>query len=150
MNSKQQFTSLPNTSPAPFAYFWVAMTGAMVGTDYAKWLDVNAIIGAILGGVISLVMIKVIYILYLDPDGHVKATVTKIGALVGALMGGYIAMMNGEPYLTWIIGAIIGGGIGGAMGQMATAAIVLFSFALFFVSQGPVGLAVRTYILNLN
>ncbi|WP_281558788.1 hypothetical protein [Thalassomonas sp. RHCl1] len=145
-----------NTQPAnttgahPLAYFLVASGGGVVGIDYATWLKVDPVIGAVIGGVISLFILHLAYHLYADPEGEIKKTCTEAGGILGVLLGAYITLENSSEELTWMIGAIIGGAIGAGMGQLAAAIISLAGFAILFLSQGPVGMAVRTYILNIN
>jgi len=138
------------TGAHPMAYFLVASGGGVVGTDYATWLKVDPVVGAVIGGIVSLIILQVAYHLYSDPDGKIKKTCTEAGGIIGILLGAYITLENSTEGFAWIIGAVIGGTIGAGMGQMAAAIISLAGFAILFLSQGPVGMAVRTFILNMN
>ncbi|WDE01116.1 hypothetical protein [Thalassomonas actiniarum] len=148
MNTNAQPTK--TTGAHPLAYFFVASGGGVVGTDYATWLNIDPVIGAVIGGVISLFILQLAYHLYTDPEGEIKKTCTEAGAILGVLLGAYITLENSSEDFAWVIGAFVGGAIGAGMGQMAAAIISLAGFTVLFLSQGPVGLAVRTFILNIN
>lgn len=150
MDSSANPASLKSTSVHPAAYFLVASGGGVVGTDYAQWLAVDPVIGAIVGGIVSLVILRVAAYLCDDPGGHIRKTFSEVGAFVGVVLGAYIANGNSDEGFAWLVGGVVGGIIGWHTGQAASAIVAFLGFAVLFLSQGPVGLAVRTFIMNLN
>jgi len=149
MNNQNQ---TGNSSQLPkAAYFLVASGGGVVGHDYATWMEVDPVIGAGIGGIISMIIMKTLYQLYLDPGNKIKDKLTFIGAFIGMALGSTIVSANsGGSDTAWFVGLGIGGLIGAGLGQMAAAIVSLAAFALIFLSQGPVGLMVRTFITNSN
>ncbi len=134
----------------PLASFFLLSGGAVVGSDYAKWVEVDPVMGALVGGVISVVILQIAYQIHKDPEGKIRKGFTEFGAGVGLLLGAVVASENSDNGFAWVIGGVVGAGFGAWLGQMAAAIVSLAGFGVLFLSQGPVGLAVRTYILNIN
>jgi len=134
----------------PMASFFLASGGAVVGTDYAKWWNVDPVMGAIIGGVISLAILQFAYHLHKDPGGKIKKGFSEFGLVVGGIMGAVISSENSTEDLAWLIGGGIGAALGYGAGQMVAAIVSLAGFAVLLLSQGPIGLAVRTWIMSLN
>ena len=134
----------------PGAFVLVAIGGGVVGQDYAQWFEVNPLIGAAIGGIIGLILTNVLYTLAADPEGKIKETCSGIGGLAGAIWGGYVGAKNSESGFAWLIGGVVGAAIGGIVGQMVAAFLAFAALILLFLSQGPVGLVLRTWITSLN
>jgi hypothetical protein len=150
MNSNPQQNQTQNSGLHPLASFFLASGGAVVGSDYANWLNVDPIFGALIGGVVSLVILQIAYRIHKDPEGKIKKGFTEFGLAVGLILGAVIAGENSDNGFAWLVGGGVGAGVGAWLGQMAAAIVSLTGFAVLFLSQGPVGLAVRTFILNGN
>lgn len=142
----------PQGSAPPAAYLLVAAGGGVVGQDYARWMEVDPLVGAGIGSFVAAALTGFLYHLHKDPGGKIKETCSTIGAIAGLILGAYIANENTAPGegLTVAIVAGIGAAIGAGVGQMVAAFISFSALALLFLSQGPVGLMVRTFILGLN
>ncbi len=150
MNNNSQQSQAQNTGLHPLASFFLASGGAVVGTDYAKWFNVDPVLGALVGGVISLIILQIAYRIHKDPGGKIRKGFTEFGLVAGFILGAVIASDNSDSGFAWLIGGGIAAGVGALLGQMAAAIVSLAGFSVLFLSQGPIGLAVRTYILNLN
>lgn len=150
MNNIQENGKKKNHDTSPIAHFLVSIVGGVAGHDYATWLQVNPIIGAAIGGCIGLILYRFLYLLYLDPEGKIRETCSSIGALVGVIFGATTIASNSDSDMAWLIGALVGGGIGYGLGQMAFATISLGALVLLFLSSGPIGFMIRTAILNSN
>ena len=137
------------TSAPPAAYVLVAIGGGVVGHDYARWLEVNPIVGAVLGAAISAILTRILYHLVKDPEGSIRKTGIVIGAVAGIAVGGYVVASNSDGF-TWIIGSIAGGVLGGVAGYFVAVFVSFGALVLLFLSQGPVGFFIRSLILNLN
>jgi len=148
MNTTQQQTT--NNGAPPIAYFFVAIGGGVVGHDYAQWFEADPLVGAGIGGAISLILTNILYRLYTDHDGTIKETCSGIGAFIGLIIGVTAVASNADGDMAWVIGGAIGGVIGYGLGQMAAAILSLGAFVLLFLSQGPIGFMIRTAILNSN
>lgn len=111
MNNTQQNDARSAGAP-PIAYFLVAAGGGVVGHDYANWLNVDPIVGAGIGGFISLILTKFLYHLYSDPEGKIRETCSGIGAFIGVIFGITTLASNSDGEMAWLIGAVVGGGIG--------------------------------------
>ena len=57
----------PNKSMPPIAIALVACGGGVVGYDYAKWMEVSPLIGAIIGLVVSAVIVNLLNHIMRDP-----------------------------------------------------------------------------------
>lgn len=150
MSTSSQQSRQPNSGVHPFAYVLVASGGGVVGTDYATWLKVDPVVGAVIGGLISLIMLSIANKMYRDPGGEIQKKCMEIGGGIGLLLGAVIIGSNFDHIVAWIIGGIVGSAIGYKVGEIAAAIISLAGFAVLLLSQGPIGLAVRTAILNSN
>lgn len=150
MNNNIQQNQAQNSSLHPLASFLLASGGAVVGNDYAQWLNVDPLIGALMGGVVSVAILHFAYHIHKDPGGKIRKGFTEFGLIVGLIWGAAVAVSNTESGFAWTMAGIAGAGIGALMGQMAAAIVSLAGFSVLFLSQGPIGMAVRTYILNLN
>ena len=133
----------------PYSYVLIAIGGGVVGQDYAQWLTVDPIIGALIGAVISTILTQILYNISRDQGGKIKDTFSKIGALMGAILGGY-SFAAPTDGIGWVIGAVIFASIGAYMGRMVAALISLGALFLLFISQGPVGFFIRSLIINAN
>ncbi len=134
----------------PLASFFLASGGAVVGNDYAKWLEVDPVVGALIGGVISLTILQISYKIHRDSEGKIKKGFSEFGLVVGGFMGAVVAAENSTDDLAWLVGGGIGAVLGFWAGQVVAAIISLAGFAVLLLSQGPIGLAVRTWIMSLN
>lgn len=149
MANPSQQSSTNKTSLHPAAYFLVASGGGIVGHDYASWLEVNRVVGALIGAAVSAIILQIAYVAYKDPEGKIKEGMTKLGAIVGAIMGFFIGIeMDGD--FAWLIMTVICSGLGAGAGQMAAAIISFAGLAVLFLSQGPVGFALRAWITGQN
>ena len=88
----------------PLASFFLASGGAVVGHDYAQWLEVDPVIGALIGGVISLIILQIAYKIQKDPEGKIKQGFFDFGLGVGGFMGAVVAAENSTGDLAWLIG----------------------------------------------
>lgn len=146
--TQNQNTPPSTSSMPPIAYFLVASGGGVVGHDYARFLDFDPFIGAGLGGIISVIIMNILQALYRDPDGKIREFFSAIGFIGGGIFG--VAVANGDSggdanvFVMGVIFALIGA----VLGQLAALALSLVAFALILFSQGPLGLIVRTWILN--
>lgn len=138
------------SSSAAWPYFFVASGGGVVGHDYATTLDIAPVTGAVLGAIISALIVRVLIYIYKDPKGHIRGLMTTGGALFGAYLGFQIAMDNRSDEIDTVIAVSVGALVGAALGQKAAAAIGLLALVLLFLSQGPAGLIFRTWILGSN
>ena len=138
------------SSAPPAAFVLVAIGGGVVGQDYAKWMEVSPLIGTIIGGVIGLILTKILYHLAADPEGKIKEACSGIGGLVGAVWGGYLGAKNSESGFAWLIGGFVGAIVGGIVGQMVAAFLGFSALLLLFLSQGPIGFALRAWFTSLN
>lgn len=134
----------------PIAGLLVASGGGVVGHDYAKGFELDPLAGAGLGAVIGYILLKIMHYMYHDPDGHIKEWLTGIGALIGGVLG-FMGATNDptletSPFVVTGISALIGG----VLGQFAATVLSLGALLVLLLSQGPVGLVVRTWILNVN
>lgn len=139
-----------NKSMHPFAMSLVACGGGVVGYDYATWMEVSQLTGAIIGLVISAVLIKFLNHIMRDPDKKIREACITIGGIAGLIFGFYIATENNAEGAAYLITAAIFGLIGAGLGSMAATMLSYMAFLLLFISQGPVGFAVRSVILNSN
>ncbi|MCH6257968.1 hypothetical protein MLD52_15520 [Puniceicoccaceae bacterium K14] len=133
----------------PISYFFVASGGGVVGTDYASWVNVNPLVGAIIGGIISLVILGVANSMISEKE-QIQDFFSGIGSFIGLIVGAVIAQNNSDVGYAWVIGGFFGAGIGYGIGQMIAGLLVFVAFAVLLLSQGPIGLAFRTFIMNLN
>ncbi len=147
MSSNPQNQS-KGSGPPPLALFVVMAGGGVVGHDYARGFEIDPVGGAIIGGVISLILINWLYYLYRDPEGKVREFFSFVGFIIGVVVGGGIASADADGEAAWFIGAAVGGVLGIIMGQAVALAVALAAFTLLFISQGPIGLVLRTYILD--
>ncbi len=150
MASNAQQNQSQSSGLHPLASFFLASGGAVVGSDYANWLEVDPVVGAAIGGVVSLVILHIAYQIHKDPNGEIRKGFMQLGFFVGAILGLTVAAENSNEDFAWLIGGFIGGVAGAFAGQMVAAIISLVAFAVLFLSQGPVGMAVRAFILNAN
>ncbi|MEM6761130.1 MAG: hypothetical protein AAF601_16785, partial [Pseudomonadota bacterium] len=96
------------------------------------------------------ILLNILHYVYSDPDKHIREWLTAIGALVGGITGITAAAndpsIEASPLLFGGVLAFIGAGLG----QFAATALSILAFLVLFLSQGPVGMVIRTAILNSN
>lgn len=145
MNSNTQQPA--NKSMPPIAIALVACGGGVVGYDYATWMEVSPLIGAIIGLIISAVMVNLLNHIMRDPERKIREG---LGGLAGVIFGLTIATDNNAEGLGFFITTGIFGGIGAGLGSMAASLLSYAAFLLLLISQGPIGFAIRSLILNSN
>ena len=146
----------PNTQPQsnksmpPIAIALVACGGGVVGYDYAKWIEVSPLIGAGIGLIISAIMVNVLNHIMRDPERKIREGCMGLGGFAGAIFGLTLATDNNAEGLGFFITTAIFGVIGAGLGSMAASLISYAAFLLLLMSQGPIGFAIRSVILNSN
>lgn len=148
MNSNTQTQS--NKSMPPIAIALVACGGGVVGYDYATWMEVSPLIGAIIGLVISAIMVNVLNHIMRDPGRKIREACMGLGGFAGAIFGLTLATDTNAEGLGFFITAAIFGVIGAGLGSMAASLLSYAAFLLLLISQGPIGFAIRSVILNSN
>lgn len=144
-------TQQPTSKPMPpIAIALVACGGGVVGYDYAKWMEVSPLIGAIIGLIISAVMVNILNHIMRDPERKIREGCIGLGGFAGVIFGLTVAIDNNTEGLGFFITAAIFGGIGAGLGSMAASLLSYAAFLLLLVSQGPIGFAIRSVILNSN
>ena len=145
-----------NTSPStnkpmpPIATFLVACGGGVVGYDYAKWMEVSPLVGAIIGLVISAIMVNILNHIMRDPERKIRESCIGLGGFAGLIFGLTLATDNNAQGLGFFVTAVIFGAIGAGLGSMAASLLSYAAFLLLLISQGPIGFAIRSTILNSN
>ena len=144
-------TQQPTTkSMPPLAILLVACGGGVVGYDYAKWIEVSPLIGAIIGLVISATMANILNRIMRDPEKKIREGCIALGGLAGLIFGVTLATDNNTEGLSFFITTAIFGAIGAGLGSMAASLLSYAAFLLLLISQGPIGFAIRSMILNSN
>lgn len=143
----QQQTAKPMP---PIATFLVACGGGVVGYDYAKWMDVSPLVGAAIGLVISAIMVNILNHIMRDPERKIREGCIGLGGFAGVIFGLSVATDNNAEGLGFFITTAIFGGIGAGLGSMAASLLAYAAFLLLIISQGPIGFAIRSVILNSN
>lgn len=141
----QRQSGMPN-----WAYFFVASGGGVIGHDYATFLVVDPMVGAAIGGVVAMILTAIFVYLATDPDGYIKNVMSAGGALLGVYAGAQIALNDASGDTNILISVGICALIGAVLGQLVAGGIALVAIACLFLSQGPVGLIVRTYVLQAS
>jgi hypothetical protein len=139
-----------NKSMPPIVIALVACGGGVVGYDYATWMEVSPLIGAIIGLIISAVMVNLLNHIMRDPERKIREGCIGLGGLAGVIFGLTIATDNNAEGLGFFITTGIFGGIGAGLGSMAASLLSYAAFLLLLISQGPIGFAIRSLILNSN
>lgn len=148
---QQNTQAAPRASGMPnWAYLFVAGGGGVVGHDYATFLAVEPMAGAAIGSVIAMIITAIFAYLAMDPDGYIKKIMSVGGALLGVYAGAQIAMNDTSGETNILVSVGICALIGAGLGQLVAGGIALLAITFLFLSQGPVGLIVRTYILQAN
>jgi hypothetical protein len=140
----------PNKSMPPIAIVLVACGGGVVGYDYATWMEVSPLVGAVIGLVISAVMVNLLNHIMRDPERKIREGCIAFGAVAGVVFGLTIASDNNAEGLGFLITTAIFGGIGAGLGSMAASLLSYAAFLLLLLSQGPIGFAIRSAILDSN
>jgi len=144
-------TQQPANKPMPpIAIALVACGGGVVGYDYAKWMEVSPLIGAGIGLVISAIMVNILNHIMRDPERKIREGCIGLGGLAGVIFGLTVATDNNAEGLGFFITTGIFGGIGAGLGSMAASLLSYAAFLLLLISQGPIGFAIRSLILNSN
>jgi hypothetical protein len=139
-----------NKSMPPIAIALVACGGGVVGYDYATWMEVSPLIGAGIGLVISAIMVNILNHIMRDPERKIREGCIGLGGFAGVIFGLTVATDNNAEGLGFLITTAIFGGIGAGLGSMAASLLSYAAFLLLLVSQGPIGFAIRSVILNSN
>jgi len=126
------------------------ISGGVVGHDYARWIDVNPMGGAVAGFMVGAVLAAFLSYIAKDPEQKLQSLCSTIGALAGLIFGAGIGAMNDGGVQGLGIGAVVGTVIGAIAGRLVAMFISLSAFLLLFVSRGPVGLYLRNVILDGN
>ena len=84
----------PNKSMPPIAVVLVACGGGVVGYDYATWMEVSPLLGAVIGLVISAIMVNVLNHIMRDPDRKIREGCMAFGTVAGVVFGLTIASDN--------------------------------------------------------
>lgn len=140
----------PNKSMPPIAVVLVACGGGVVGYDYATWMEVSPLLGAVIGLVISAIMVNVLNHIMRDPDRKIREGCMAFGTVAGVIFGLTIASDNNAEGVGFLITTAIFGAIGAGLGSMAASLLSYAAFLLLLISQGPIGFAIRSVILNSN
>lgn len=147
---QQQQTAQRSGGMPPWAYLFVATGGGVVGHDYATFLVVDPVVGAGVGAVIAMILTAILTYLATDPDGHIKSVMSFIGAILGAYTGAQIALNDQSGDINILASVGICALVGAGLGQLVAGGVALVALACLFLSQGPVGLLVRTVVLQAN
>ena len=139
-----------NKPMPPIAIVLVACGGGVVGYDYATWMEVSPLIGAVIGLIISAVMVNVLNHIMRDPERKIREGCMAFGAIAGVIFGLMVASENNAEGFGFLITTAIFGGIGTGLGSMAASLLSYAAFLLLLISQGPIGFAIRSVILNSN
>ena len=134
--STQQQTAKPMP---PIATFLVACGGGVVGYDYATWMAVS-----------SAIMVNILNHIMRDPERKIREGCIGLGGFAGVIFGLSVATDNNAEGLGFFITTAIFGGIGAGLGSMAASLLAYAAFLLLLISQGPIGFAIRSVILNSN
>ncbi|UVW35515.1 hypothetical protein NYF23_02615 [SAR92 clade bacterium H455] len=140
----------PNKPMPPIAIALVACGGGVVGYDYATWMEVSPLVGAIIGLIISAIMVNVLNHIMRDPDRKIREGCIALGGVAGAMFGLTVATDNNAEGWGFFITTAIFGGIGAGLGSMAASLLSYAAFLLLLISQGPIGFAIRSIVLNSN
>ena len=84
----------PTKSMPPIAIALVACGGGVVGYDYATWMEVSPLVGAIIGLIISAIMVNVLNHIMRDPDRKIREGCMALGGFAGAIFGLTLATDN--------------------------------------------------------
>jgi len=134
----------------PIAIALVACGGGVVGYDYATWMEVSPLVGAIIGLIISAIMVNVLNHIMRDPDRKIREGCIALGGVSGAIFGLTVATDNNAEGWGFFITTAIFGSIGAGLGSMAASLLSYAAFLLLLISQGPIGFAIRSIVLNSN
>ena len=140
----------PNKPMPPIAIALVACGGGVVGYDYAKWMEVSPLIGAAIGLVISAIMVNILNHIMRDPERKIREGCMAFGGFAGAIFGLTVATDNDAEGWSFFITTAIFGSIGAGLGSMAASLLSYAAFLLLLISQGPIGFAIRSIVLNSN
>lgn len=133
----------------PAAGGLVAIGGGVVGYDYATWLELDYRVGVVLGALVMLIATAILKSIAEEKEA-ITGFLSSVGGLAGAGLGGYVAYHEPGPWWGTLVGIAIGGAIGAGVGQVVAAFFCFAALAVLFISQGPVGFAVRTFVMELN
>lgn len=123
----------------PIATALVACGGGVVGYDYARWMEVSPLIGAIIGLVVSAVIVNLLNHIMRDPERKIREGCMAFGAVAGVIFGLVVASDNNAEGIGFLITTAIFGGIGAGLGSMAASLLSYAAFLLLLMSQGPIG-----------
>lgn len=126
----------PNKSMPPIVIVLVACGGGVVGYDYATWMEVSPLVGAVIGLVISAVMVNLLNHIMHDPERKIREGCIAFGAIAGVVFGLTIAAGSNAEGLGFLITTAIFGGIGAGLGSMAASLLSYAAFLLLLLSQG--------------
>lgn len=129
--------------------------GGVVGADYATWIEVDPIVGTVLGSFISWSLTTILFKLR-DAQREIATACSWVGGLLGCVAGTYlgygfgVAELAETPVIYGFGGFLFGFAAGAIAGQIAAALISFCVVALLFISQGPVGNLLRGLVLQAN
>lgn len=146
--SEKQAAAQKSNPLVPIAYTSGAISGGVVGTDYALWFDIHPVFGAVLGSIISTIITSIL--LSILANKELKDKLITAGAVIGAIAGIWSTL---TIEMSWpsFFGGLVGGAILGAIGGfLIFILIILVCFCLLLISRGPIALYLRDLLTKYH
>ncbi len=123
-------------------YLITIISGGVVGHDYATGINVNPIVGTLLGMLFSFIATKLL-VWCKNNEKHIEKYLSRTGGVIGAIVGVWSTASHDATGGVIITGLVLGIIAGVIAGQVLAGMVVFSAMLVLLVSRGPIGIVLK-------